>query len=86
MSQPTPEQWVVLYTAANPLEGNIVQGLLRSAGVPAMTSALGHIYVQSTSPVEVLVPHQYLEQAQRILAEAEEPPEPEEGDNGHYGE
>ena len=86
MPKPSRDRWVVLYTASEPFEGNIVLELLRSAGIPAMPSVLGHIYVQLTSPVQILVPQEYLEQAQRVLAEAKEPPEPKEGDNGHYGE
>jgi hypothetical protein len=86
MPKPPRERWVVLYTAANPMEGNIVLGLLRSAGIPAMSSLLGHIYVQWSSPVEIMVPREHLERAQQVLEEAKASPAPEEGDNGHYGE
>ncbi len=78
------QQWALLYSTPNVMEGNIIVDLLRSAGVKAFVRTLGHVYV--TWGMEILVPQDQLEQAQQVLAEAKEAREPEEGDNGHYGE
>lgn len=86
MRKVSRERWVHLYTAADAMEGNIVLNLLRDAGIHAMSRSQGHIYVQWTSPVDILVPHEELERAQQVLKEAKEAAEQEEGDNGHYGQ
>jgi len=78
------QQWVLLYSTPNVMEGNIIADLLRSAGVKVSVRTLGHVYV--TWGMEILVPQDQLQQAQQVLAEAKEAREPEEGDNGHYGE
>jgi hypothetical protein len=84
MRNNTRQQWVLLYSTPNVMEGNIIVDLLRSAGVKVFVRTLGHIYV--TWGMEILVSHDQLEQARQVLAEAKEAHEPEEGDNGHYGE
>lgn len=86
MRKGSRERWVLLYSAADAMEGNIVLNLLRDAGVHAMPRPQGHIYVQWTSPVDILVPQEEMERAQQVLNEAKEAAEPKEGDNGHYGE
>lgn len=80
------ERWVHLYTAADMMEGNIVLNLLREAGIDAMPRSQGNIYVQWTSPVDILVPREQFDRAQQVLTRAQEAAESEEGDNGHYGE
>lgn len=84
MSRTPRERWVLLYTAADVMEGNIVLNLLRGAGVSAMPRPRGHVYVQFTSPVDILVPYEQLEQAQQVLTRAKEAGELGEGDNGYH--
>lgn len=84
MSRTPRERWVLLYTAADVMEGNIVLNLLRGAGISAVPRPHGHVYVQFTSPVDILVPFEQLQQAQKVLTRAREAGELEEGDNGHY--
>jgi type III secretory pathway lipoprotein EscJ len=86
MHKASRERWVLLYSAADGMEGNIVLNLLRDAGVHALPHWQGHIYVRWTSPVDILVPQEELEHAQQVLNRAKEAAEPKEGDNGHYGE
>lgn len=83
MHQEPNDSWVVLYTAADMVEGTIVLGLLREAGIPAVSRPHGHIYLQWSSPVDILVPSNEVEQAQWEIAWAKQRGELGRGDNGH---
>ena len=68
-----PEQLVVVYTAANPGEADVVKGALLAAGVQAETSreGAGAAYGFTVGPlgmVEILVPAAYAAQAAELLA------------------
>lgn len=84
MRRGSRERWVLFYSTPNVMEGNIIADVLRSAGIKTFVRTLGHVYV--TWGMEILVPQEQLEQAQRALAQAKEAAELNEGDNGHYGE
>jgi hypothetical protein len=69
MTQPP----VVVYTAAGPLEANIIKGLLKAAGIPAQLSqeSAGAVYgftVGAMGMVEVLVAGPDAAKAKAIIA------------------
>lgn len=83
MNQEANDSWVLLYTAADMVEGSIVLGLLREAGILAISRPHGHIYLQWSSPVDILVPGDQVEQARWEIAKAKQRGELGRGDNGH---
>ncbi|MCS6949288.1 MAG: DUF2007 domain-containing protein [Armatimonadota bacterium] len=77
------ERWILLYTAADVMEGNLVLNLLRNAGIRAVPRPQGHVYAYWNSPMDILVPYEQLVEAQQVLSTAKEAGELAGGDNGH---
>lgn len=81
MTRPSRDRWVLFYDAPTLLEANIVMGVLKSAGIPAVVQPLG-IPVYGIGGAHILVPREKLQEAQKVLEEAQNAGEPIEGDNG----
>ncbi|MEJ5251026.1 MAG: DUF2007 domain-containing protein [Armatimonadota bacterium] len=79
------ERWVVFYSTHNRIEAEIVLGVLRDAGVPAVLQEAG-ASIYGAGMRSILVPRERLEEAQQVVDKAKEAAEQQEGDNGHYGE
>lgn len=67
------QRLVVVYTAAGPGPADIIQGSLLAAGIPATTSreGAGAAYGLTVGPlgmVDILVPEEFADQAEQLLA------------------
>ncbi|MFO8191419.1 MAG: DUF2007 domain-containing protein [Bacillota bacterium] len=73
------EKWVVLMEAANDIEADIICGFLEDKGIPARKadsspySGAMRVIGGSALEVQVLVPHNFLEQAERVVRDFNEP-------------
>ncbi len=73
------EKWVVLMEAANDIEADIICGFLEDKGIPARKadsspySGAMRVIGGSALEVQVLVPHNFLEQAERVIRDFNEP-------------
>ena len=70
----TPQEPVVVWRAANPMEAQIVKGRLQSAGIPAIVrgEAMGRIYgfvYGGLAERDVLAPGPLAETARSVLSE-----------------
>ena len=84
MQASSHERWEVLHATSDEVEASILQGLLESAGIPTVRQRLGaHVY--GAGWVNILVPYDRIEEARRVINEAQHAAGPKEGDNGHYG-
>ncbi|MDY6826017.1 MAG: DUF2007 domain-containing protein [Bacillota bacterium] len=73
------EKWTVLMEATNDIEADIICGFLEDKGIPARKadsspySGAMRVIGGSALEVQVLVPHNFLEQAERVIRDFNEP-------------
>lgn len=75
----------MFYSTNDGTEADIVLALLRSAGVPAVLQRTG-ASLYGVGMTSVLVPREKMEEARQIVEDSKDSAEPEERDNGHYGQ
>lgn len=84
MNDSSRDRWVVFYSTGNLVEADIVSVLLHDAGIPVVQQQTG-ASVYGAGTTHLLVPRDMLDQAQRVVEEANKAAGPKEGDNGRYG-
>ncbi|OPL10316.1 MAG: hypothetical protein AVO34_11035 [Firmicutes bacterium ML8_F2] len=73
------EEWTILMEAANDIEADIICGFLEDKGIPARKadsspySGAMRIIGGSAVEVQVLVPHSFLKQAEKVIRDFNKP-------------